>query len=135
MSDTVIRLLCDAHAHLPDSETLEHPAATATGLNLPNPNYSVINGTSPGDWADVLEFARNHAGALPAIGLHPVEVQTAPQNWKETFLHILDNNPVCAVGEVGLDRRVHSGTIENQLNAFCWQMEQARARNLPVSIH
>ena len=116
--------LYDAHAHLPEKY-----------LHTPHSHHSVINGTSPADWSAVLELSRKDSRALPAIGLHPQQVQRAPDNWKATFLQFLNNDSVSAIGEIGLDRRNPQGDIERQLDAFSWQLEQAHARNLPVSIH
>jgi TatD DNase family protein len=128
-------LFYDAHAHLPSPESREHQATDQASLSSIDLKYSVINGTSPNDWAAVLEFAQENPRALPAIGLHPQEVQNVPKNWKELFLQLLGNNSICAIGEIGLDRRNQNSDIEQQLDVFCWQLEQARARNIPVSIH
>ena len=51
------------------------------------------------------------------------------------FLQLIDSNPICAIGEIGLDRRDRNNNIEKQLDAFCWQLQQAHTRDLPVSIH
>ena len=42
---------------------------------------------------------------------------------------------VCAVGEIGLDYHYSPETREAQLKLFAGQLEEARARNLPVIIH
>ena len=128
--------LYDAHAHLPYGNYQDLRPSDSTALNSLDQNCSIINGTSPEDWSAVLEFTQRYSQTLPAIGLHPHNVQKAPDEWEKTFLELLDNNSVCAVGEIGLDRRgPYKETIEPQLDAFRWQLEQARARNLPVSIH
>lgn len=126
----------DAHAHLPDSGNQNSQASDSSALNLSDQNCSIINGTSPDDWAAVLEFAQGYSQALPAIGLHPHYVQDAPDDWKETFLELLNSSQVYAIGEIGLDRRdPYKEVIKAQLDAFRWQLEQAQGCNLPVSIH
>ncbi len=128
--------LYDAHAHLPDHEYENHQPPDAAAMNSSDQRCSIINGTSPDDWSAVLEFTQGYSQALPAIGLHPHSVREAPEDWKETFLKLMDNHSVCAVGEIGLDRRdPDKEVIKAQLDAFRWQLEQAQGRNLPVSIH
>ena len=128
-------LLYDAHVHLPSARKLKNYAAEPVNSRLTNLRCSIINGTSPNDWLEIIDFAEGNPRVLPAIGLHPLEVKTAPENWKKVFLQILNNNSVSAIGEIGLDRRNKSDVVEKQLDAFCWQMEQASVRDLPVSIH
>lgn len=109
--------LYDAHCHLPKA----------------NAHASVINGTKPSDWPDVLKAAEQHEQIIPAIGLHPWQVNDAPDDWQATFLeHIADAQ---AVGEIGLDRWIEGYDIDRQEAAFGWQLEQAAERNLPVSVH
>ena len=124
--------LYDAHSHLPDN----HSQYGISGWDKTRLVGSIINGVSPDDWSSVFEFTRKHSQTRPAIGLHPHSVYKAPNDWKKIFLELLDNNPICAIGEIGLDRRdPYEKTVEQQLDAFCWQLEQAHIRNLPVSIH
>ena len=61
----------DAHNHLQDyqsktavSEALRLAEEAGVGLLL-------CNGTSPGDWAKVLELAAEHKSVIPCFGLPP----------------------------------------------------------------
>lgn len=109
--------LYDAHCHL-------HEAS-----------YSmvVVNSTCPADWPEVLEAAKQNSHIIPAIGLHPWQVNDAPSDWQEIFLKHIDQAQ--AVGEIGLDQWIDAYDIEQQQAAFSWQLDQAAIRNLPVSIH
>ena len=127
--------LYDAHAHLPSSEFGNYQTPNQTSSDSSERMYSVINGTSPDDWSAVLEFTQNNSQTLSAIGLHPQNVEGASENWKDTFLQLLTDNPTCSIGEIGLDRRYQSNGFEKQLDAFSWQLQQASNRNRPVSIH
>jgi TatD DNase family protein len=109
----------DAHRHHRD------------GLNPAD--RSVINGTSPRDWLAVVELARMTPSVIPAIGLHPWKIDDAPADWQAQFMQRLDQ--AAAIGEIGLDRQGGGPGIERQEAVFCWQLEQAAERNLPVSIH
>lgn len=127
--------LYDAHAHLPDSGSGNCQTPNQASLDSSERAYSIINGASPDDWPAVLEFTQRESRALPAIGLHPQNVEEAPEDWKETFLQFLADNPACSIGEIGLDRRYQSDGFEKQLDAFSWQLQLAGNRNRPVSIH
>ena len=129
------RLLYNAHAHLPDYKDQKLQLLNSAAQNSCDTGYTIINGTLPADWATVIEFTQKCSRALPAIGLHPQNVKEAPEDWKETFLQFLNDNPICSIGEIGLDRRHKNSDIEKQLGAFCWQLQQASERNRPVSIH
>ncbi|NBB78086.1 MAG: hypothetical protein GVY36_01350, partial [Verrucomicrobia bacterium] len=111
---------CDAHFHSSGSGSLEVPG--------------ILNGTSPKDWAEVLRLAGNHPGTRAAIGLHPCQLDHAPHDWQDQFQAALTSG-ARAVGEIGLDKRFAKAPFDAQCDAFAWQLKQAAARNLPVSIH
>ena len=82
----------------------------------------------------MLELADRCPRVLPAIGLHPWFVNSAPADWQQQFLRALDAGAQ-AIGEVGLDRWIEGFDLPAQLAAFRWQVAQASAPNLPLSIH
>ncbi len=100
---------------------------------LSKANLSVVNGTSPKDWTEVVELAKNSQKVIPAIGLHPWRVNEVADNWQSQFLDALPHAQV--IGEIGLDRWINDSNLERQEAAFCWQLKQASLHNLPVSIH
>jgi TatD DNase family protein len=126
--------LYDAHCHLADERFDPHQHTIHEDLKRINCRVSVVNGTSPADWQAVLDYAEAHTNTLPAIGLHPWQVTSAPSDWQLHFLRALDEG-VRMVGEIGLDQWVEDHDIEAQQVAFRWQLGQAAKRNLPVSIH
>lgn len=126
--------LYDAHNHLATSALrpqLKDIQATLTEIGL---RKSVVNGTSPEDWQDVLALSQRDPSVLPAIGLHPWKVNHAPDDWQSSFLHAFDNGAK-VVGEVGLDQWIDDHDIERQQSAFHWQLAQAYRNNYPISIH
>lgn len=135
MSERINILLYDAHAHLPGTDSTKHSTADEIVPESFDLQYVIINGTSTTDWEATIEFAEKNSRVLPAIGLHPQKVQNAPDDWKTFFLQLIESNPICAIGEIGLDRKDRHNDVEKQLDAFCWQLQQAHARDFPVSIH
>jgi TatD DNase family protein len=126
--------LYDAHNHMADLALLAHWSEIETSLNEIDLKHTVVNGTSPRDWPDVLKLAQIDARIIPAIGLHPWQVNSAPTDWQAQFLSALDHGAQ-AIGEIGLDQWIEGHDLERQQDAFCWQLAQATERDLPVSIH
>ena len=126
--------LYDAHCHLADTRLLAYREQICVSLNDIRCEQSVINGTSPYDWQAVIDYAAQYPGALPAIGLHPWQVNGVRSDWKDRFLKYVDQG-VSIIGEIGLDQWIKGHKIDAQIEAFSWQLEQATQRNLPVSIH
>lgn len=126
--------LFDAHNHLAHPALQAQWAEIETALAGIGLQTAVVNGSSPADWPQVLELAARSPRVLPAIGLHPWFVNSAPPDWQQQFLRALDAGAQ-AIGEVGLDRWIEGFDLPAQLAAFRWQVAQASARNLPLSIH
>jgi TatD DNase family protein len=126
--------LYDAHAHLAAPELQLHWPQVSAELEQIGLQKVVVNGTSPADWPAVLELAYSEPRMIPAIGLHPWKINEAPADWQAQFLKALDGD-VQVIGEIGLDKWIEGYDLERQQAAFCWQLSQATARNLPVSIH
>jgi TatD DNase family protein len=126
--------LYDAHAHYAAPSLLQHWEQVSAGLQQIDLRYAVVNGTSPNDWPTVLQLAAQEPRIIPAIGLHPWRVNTAPANWQDRFLAALRRGAQ-VIGEIGLDTRFDGADIQLQQDAFRWQLRHATERNLPASIH
>lgn len=141
--------LYDAHNHLQDAWLTPHRAQVFADLGRIPLRQAVVNGTAENDWEDVATLAREHAFIIPSYGLHPWNVGNAPPQWHDTLIARLDASPHAAVGEIGLDRWIlerarpddsrlaglRRASLDEQLDAFRWQLALAATRNLPVTIH
>jgi len=127
--------LYDAHNHLAAPELQIQAEAIEHRLHALGMRACVVNGTSPSDWQSVIEFAQPRPWVLPAIGLHPWKVNEAPANWRKPFAEVFKQAQAKVVGEIGLDQWIEGHDIARQQEAFCWQLDFAATRNLPVSIH
>jgi TatD DNase family protein len=141
--------LYDAHNHLQDAWLAPHRRQVFADLTTIPLGRAVVNGTSETDWRDVELLAAEHAFVLPSYGLHPWNVGNASSTWRESFQAQLDRSPRCAVGEIGLDRWIlerarpddsrlsglRRAPLDEQIDAFRWQLESAAQRNLAVTIH
>lgn len=86
---------------------------------------------------------------LPSYGLHPWNLGNASPRWRDSLLRVLDAHPHAFVGEIGLDRwmlerarpddprlaGLRRASLDEQRDAFTWQLSLAAERNLPVTIH
>ena len=126
--------LYDAHNHLANCDLTAHRSAIRQTLTDIGVRKCVVNGTAPEDWQDVIELAGDDPTVIPAIGLHPWNVNHAPDDWQASFRKALERG-VGVIGEIGLDLWIEGHDIERQQKAFNWQLAQATSGNLPVSIH
>jgi len=139
----------DAHNHLHDPSLHADRERILTALAELPLRGAVVNGTCESDWADVHALTRESAFALASYGLHPWHVGNASPQWRDGLQRRLDAEPHAAIGEIGLDRwmldharpddsrlvGLRRSSLEEQLEAFSWQLTLAAERNLPVSIH
>lgn len=70
------------------------------------------------------------------IGLHPTELGNDYKATLERFYDRLKSNPgYIAIGEVGIDLYWDDSRRDEQIDAFCCQIEWAHEMNLPLVIH
>lgn len=157
--------LIDAHNHLQDPWLAPHRDRVLAGLPAAGVRACVVNGTSESDWPDVAALCGSGAPGshsspansqlllLPSYGLHPWNVGNASPDWRQRLLACLDagvpTGASAAVGEIGLDGWIldrarpddsrlaglRRASLDEQLEAFRWQLAFAAERNLPVTIH
>jgi TatD DNase family protein len=141
--------LYDAHNHFQDDWLSPYRTQVVADLERIELRRAVVNGTSETDWDSVAELGRKYAFVLPSYGLHPWDVGNASPRWRDSLRIKLDADPHAAIGEIGLDRWIldrarpddprlqglRRAGIEEQTEAFHWQLALATQRNLPVTIH
>ena len=127
--------LYDAHNHLQDARL--KPAIDSIMQQIKEdgqPRAVVVNGSCEADWPDVLALARKFQWIIPSFGIHPWYVEERSSGWQHTLRSYLDKMP-SAIGEIGLDRWIKDFDFEAQEEVFVRQLELAKARQTPVSIH
>ncbi|MEO0509135.1 MAG: TatD family hydrolase [Verrucomicrobiota bacterium] len=124
----------DAHVHLASPVLSQEIKGLSAAYDTINLNRAIVVGTSPDDWAQVLDLAGRDKRFVPAVGLHPWHVNEVQNDWQGRFLSFLDKG-ISVIGEIGLDQWVDRYDIELQREAFEYQLAAATERNLPTSIH
>ncbi len=69
-----------------------------------------------------------------SVGLHPLDILNANENWVQILEKQLQNNEVMAIGECGIDRRINI-QVPTQINYFEKQIKLAKEYSLPLIIH
>ena len=70
------------------------------------------------------------------MGLHPCYVK--PESWEKELSiveNFLNKRKFCAISEIGIDLYWDKSTLDIQIKAFEWQIDQAIERDLPIVIH
>lgn len=125
----------DAHCHLQAQELQRYlPQIAECYHDLPMGEV-VVNGTCEADWDQVAELADRFSFVRPAFGVHPWKTKEVSEEWLRRLSEKLDRYPNAGLGEVGLDRWVKDYDLPLQEKIFRSQLEVARERKLPVSVH
>ncbi len=69
------------------------------------------------------------------MGLHPTSVK---EDYKKELEHVVrqfEQRSFCAVGEIGIDLYWDTSTLDNQKEAFRFQIQLAKEKGLPIVIH
>lgn len=128
-------MLIDTHCHLflkdfcDDLEAVKK-RAEASGISkiiLPNIDSSTIE--------SMFSLYNKYPDfCYPTLGIHPSSIK---DNYKKELSRCFSNNfdNIAAIGEIGIDLYWDKTFFKEQENAFIYQLEIAKERNLPIIIH
>ncbi|MBS7625865.1 TatD family hydrolase [Candidatus Bathyarchaeota archaeon] len=122
--------LVDTHAHIDELENIDSVLERAKKVGV---SAIIAVGSNFNSDMRVLELSQKYRGLIyPAIGIHPLESETAPDSVIELIENKIDE--CVAVGEVGLDYR---SEIDKSLQKKIFQkmLMFARKHSKPVSLH
>lgn len=129
-------ILTDTHTHLYANQfdqdrdqqievCLKH---NISRLFLPNIDKNSVEG--------MLDLSKKYPeNCFPMIGLHPCSVN---KNWKEEVSYyekLLEQHDFYAIGEIGIDLYWDKTYLKEQREAFIYQIELAKKKELPIVIH
>ena len=133
--------MIDTHCHIDDPQYAEELDAFLAEQRQDGVECILVPGVDKTSVKDVLEVCDRYPDYLfPALGLHPENIK---EDWLEQLATIkaavdarmqLDN-PLIAIGEIGLDYHWDTTFKEQQHEALREQMRWAEQYNLPVMIH
>lgn len=97
-------------------------------LFLPNIDNESVEG--------MMQMVKDYpSNCFPMIGLHPCSVDG---NWKEALSYyesLLEKHTFYAIGEIGIDLYWDKTFVNEQKQAFRYQIELAKKHQLPIVIH
>lgn len=143
----------DAHNHLQDERFAPMRAQMVATAIEAGVVRMVVNGSCEADWPEVAALAETYPDrVIPAFGYHPWYLGEQTAGWKAALESWLDRFPNAVVGEIGLDRWILQQTperraryapgmktappdLECQEKALRWQLDLARERNVPATLH
>lgn len=126
--------LFDTHLHLQDKRIYKSIESLIKQASQAGVRGYLCNGSTVEDWGDVLNISRVYPQVVPAFGLHPWYIETAPQDWFDQLKNYLQSVP-SMVGETGLDLMFRKKSLDLQRQAFERHMELAAELHRPISLH
>jgi TatD DNase family protein len=126
--------LVDAHCHLASEEfegRLDEVLDDARNAGIV---AMISSATRPGDWPRSRMMAGQHSDVFFTLGIHPWFV-TPHDTEAVRQLHEAPTLGACAIGEIGLDTKIETPSIDLQICVFELQLVAAREAGLPVVVH
>ncbi len=127
--------LIDTHCHLDVEEFDADRGTILERCRNQGVTRIVVPAIHAAGWSKLLQLCRQEVGLYPALGLHPVYIESH----QPADLHALEEklqteNPI-AVGEIGLDFYLADLDRQQQQKIFEAQLAIARDTGLPVLLH
>lgn len=82
-----------------------------------------------------LELAERYSWVIPALGLHPWEVEPDRISEVDEIIELVRSYRVRILGEIGLDKRFRRETYMYQLEVFKRFLEVAKEMDLAMTLH
>lgn len=132
-------MICfDSHAHLDmvkgGENALSQVLERAWGAGLEGV-LTIAGASRTGEFADSLRLAHEERRISVAAGIHPHISSGATLSALDKLRFVLDEHPVVALGEIGLDYHYNHSPPADQRLAFVRQLQMARDVQLPVVVH
>ena len=129
-------ILTDTHTHLylKEFETDVHEVINRA-INA-EVKYFIVPNIDSTSIEPMMDLCNNYKGTcFPAMGLHPSSVKKDFQKELEIITEYLEKDKFIAIGEIGIDLYWDKTFINEQVEAFKYQLLLAEEYNLPVIIH
>ncbi len=121
--------MIDTHCHLHDKRYDDDRAETIARAREAGVSRMVTVGCDLADSARAIAVAREF-GLVASVGIHPHEAKDAPADIPAAFAALIENAPVVAIGETGLDYYYDHSPRDQQAEVLRAQIRFARERQL-----
>lgn len=126
--------LFDSHCHLQDTRLRPSIDAVMQRATEAGVTGLLCCAAEESDWEEVLALAARFPAVRPALGIHPLYLQSRSPDWARHLRAVLLSTGA-AVGEMGLDHSVELRNDAEQETVFLTQLQIAADLRRPVSIH
>ncbi|MDH5786041.1 MAG: TatD family hydrolase [Chromatiales bacterium] len=127
--------LFDTHCHLDVSEFDADREAVLVRARAAGVTRMAIPAVDAAGWPALLELCRREEGLYPALGLHPVYIDSHSNDDIDELRRLVEQEKPVAIGEIGLDFYVPGLDRERQQWLFEQQLQIAAEFELPVLLH
>jgi TatD DNase family protein len=127
--------LFDTHCHLDVAAFANDRAQVIARARAVGVHGFLVPGIQAAGWPSLLALCAGAPDLYPALGLHPLYLpQHRPEHLAQ-LERLLADEPVVAVGEIGLDAACRERDPEQQRQLFERQLGLAATARLPVVLH
>ena len=127
--------LFDCHNHIQDERLFPQLADVMARAHAAGVVKMGVKGCCEADWPRVAEIADSYEGVFPSFGMHPWMIADRSEGWLIELEMWLARYPQAGVGEIGIDHKVDHYDERDQERVFIGQLNVARRRKRPVTIH
>lgn len=128
-------LLVDTHCHLNLDSFDEDRSAVVERAVQAGVRRILVPGIDLETSQSALALAEKYSPVYAAVGVHPNDVESLPEDWLETLRSLAQHPKAAAIGEIGLDYYWDRTPKALQQRLFIEQLGLARSVQLPVIIH
>ena len=127
--------LIDTHCHL-DVATFDSDRDTVLSrAHAVGVSRLIVPGITAAGWEKLLALCARETGLYPALGLHPIFLDSHQPDDLNTLKNSIAHHAPVAVGEIGLDFYLPELDRARQKTLFEAQLHIAREASLPVLLH
>jgi TatD DNase family protein len=125
----------DSHAHYDDERFDEDRDELLSSLYNKGVERIITVGCRIEQCINAIELTKKHNHVYAAVGIHPEDCDTAPENYLEQLEQWAKLDKVVAIGEIGLDYHYDGFDRAKQIKLFDEQLALAKRLDMPVIIH
>jgi TatD DNase family protein len=127
--------LFDSHCHLDVAEFDADRGAVLARARVAGVVQMVVPAVDAAGWPALLELCHREEGLYPALGLHPLYIETHCDADLVELRRLVERERPVAIGEIGLDFFVKELNRARQQRLFEQQLAIAEEFRLPVLLH
>lgn len=98
-------------------------------------NRIIVPGIESNSWDNLISICQNHDNLLPALGLHPVFINSHTIEDITKLEQLINDAKPVAIGEIGLDFYISDTDRDKQIEYFNLQLDLASKYQLPIILH